>query len=132
MRLGMLGFYLSLNGEWERGKEILDRIMKIKISFPVYYYGATALYYYHKNEYENCLKELKKYISPTLFWAPMQRIAVYGQLNRLDEAKEDFEMLKQLKPDFEEKAEYLLSRFIKEDDLVDHMLEGLRKAGMKV
>jgi hypothetical protein len=62
----------------------------------------------------------------------MQRIAVYGQLNRLDEAKPDFALLKQLKPDFEEKAEYLLSRFIKEADLLALMLEGLRKAGLKV
>ena len=132
MRLGVLGFYLSLYGDWERGKEILDRIMKIKISFPVHYYGVTALYYYRKNEFENSLKELKKYNSSTLFWAPMQRIAVYGQLNRLDEAKSDFALLKQLKPDFEERAEYLLTRFIREADLLALMLEGLRKAGMMV
>ena len=132
MRLGVLGFYLALYGDWERGKEILDRVMKTNISFPVHYYAVTALYYYRKNEYENALEELKKYNSSTLFWAPMQRIAVYGQLNRLDEAKHDFALLKQLKPDFEEKAEYLLTRFIKEDDLLALMLKGLRKAGMKV
>ncbi len=132
MRLGLLGFYLALYGEWERGKEILDRIMKIKISFPVHYYGVTALYYYRKNEYENALEELKKYNSSTLFWAPLQRIAVYGQLNMQDEAKSDFALLKQLRSDFEEKAEYLLTRFIKEADLLALMLEGLRKAGMKV
>jgi TolB-like protein/Tfp pilus assembly protein PilF len=132
MRLGVLGFYLALYGDWERGKEILDRVMKINISFPVHYYGVTALYYYRKYEYENAHEELKKYNSTTLFWAPMQRIAIYGQLNRLDEAKPDFALLKQLKPDFEEKAEYLLSRFIKEADLLALMLEGLRKAGMNV
>jgi TolB-like protein len=132
MRLGVLGFYLALYGDWERGKEILDRVMKTNISFPVHYYGVTALYYYRKYEYENAHEELKKYNSTTLFWAPMQRIAVYGQLNRLDEAKPDFALLKQLKPDFEEKAEYLLTRFIKEADLLALMLEGLRKAGMKV
>ena len=132
MKLGFLGFHLSLYGEWERGKEILDKVMKIKISFPVHYYGVTALYYYRKSEFENSLRELKKYNSKTLFWAPMQRIAVYGQLNMLDEAESDFALLKQLKPDFEEKAEYLLTRFIKEADLLALMLEGLRKAGMKV
>jgi len=132
MRLGVLGFYLALYGDWERGKEILDKVMKTNISFPVHYHAIPALYYYRKNEYENSLKELKKYNSSTLFWAPLQRIAVYGQLNRLDEAKSDFALLKQLRPDFEEKAEYLLTRFIKDADLLALMLEGLRKAGMKV
>jgi len=132
MRLGVLGFYLALYGDWERGKEILDKVMKTNISFPVHYHAVTAMYYYRKGEYEKALMELKKYNSSTLFWAPMQRIAVYGQLNRQEEAKPDFALLKQLRPDFEEKAEYLLTRFIKEADLLALMLEGLRKAGMKV
>ena len=132
MRLGLLGFYLALYGDWERGKEILDKVMKTNISFPVHYHAVTSLYYYRKNEYENALEELKKYNSSTLFWAPMQRIAVYGQLNMHDKAKSDFALLKQLKPDFEEKAEYLLTMFIKEADLLALIMEGLRKAGMKV
>jgi hypothetical protein len=33
---------------------------------------------------------------------------------------------------FEEKAAYLISRFVKEEKLVEQVMEGLRKAGMKV
>ena len=62
----------------------------------------------------------------------MQRAAVFGQLNRLDEAKPEIARLKQLKPDFEEKAESLITRFIKEKGLLELILEGLRKAGMNV
>jgi hypothetical protein len=39
-------------------------------------------------------------------------------------------MLKQMKPDFEKKAHYLVSRFVKEEPLVVHILEGLQKAGL--
>jgi hypothetical protein len=34
-----------------------------------------------------------------------------------------------LKPDFEKKAPYLLSCFVKGDTLLDHILESLQKAG---
>lgn len=132
MRLGALGFYLALQGEWEQGKAILDRIMKTNIGFPLYYYGLTSLYYYRQRAYNESLLELDKYNMPTIFWAPMQRIAVLGQLNRPDEAQDHLAHLAQLRPDFEQKARDLISRLVKEPSLVDHLLEGLQKAGLKV
>jgi hypothetical protein len=62
----------------------------------------------------------------------MLRVAALGQLNRLDEARPNIAHLFQLKPEFESKAKYLISRFVKEDELVEHVLKGLRLAGMKV
>jgi len=132
MRLGALGFYLCLFGEWEWGKSILDKVMHSTISFPHYYYGASMLYYYRKKEYEKAFTEALQYNIPSLFWGPMLRVAVLGQLNRLDEAQSNIIHLKQLKPDFESKASYLISRFVKEEELVEHVIEGLRKAGMAI
>jgi hypothetical protein len=40
--------------------------------------------------------------------------------------------LEQLKPDFAKKACYLLSRFVKEASLIEHIIEGLLKAGMDI
>jgi hypothetical protein len=67
-RLGALGFYLSLYGEWDRGKAILDKVMHSNISFQLYFYGATTLFYYRKKEYERALDEALKYGIPALFW----------------------------------------------------------------
>jgi hypothetical protein len=61
----------------------------------------------------------------------MLRAACLGQLDRLNEAKEQLLQLYSLKPDFETKAEYLISRFVKEDELVKHLIEGLEKCGMQ-
>jgi len=131
-RLGVIGFYLSLSGEWERGKSILDEAMNKNIGYPLFFHGATSLYDYRKNEYEKAFDEAVKYDIPGLFWAPMLRTACLGQLNRYEEALEQVQHLKNLKPDFEEKAYYLISRFVKEDDLVGHVIEGLRKAGLEI
>ena len=90
------------------------------------------LYYYRKKEYKQALYEVNKYDVPHFFWASLLRAAVLGQLNRIDEAANDIVHLKQLKPNFEEKASFLISRFVKEEDLVVHVMDGLRKAGMEL
>ena len=132
LRTGALAMYLSLYGEWDRGKELLDKLMHQNIGYPLYFHGATTLYYYRKNEYKMALEEANKYILPTLFWSPMLRAAVMGQLNLKTEAQKNIDHLLKLKPDFEQKAAYLISRYVKEDELVNHLKEGLHKAGMKV
>jgi len=131
-RLGALGMYLSFYGEWERGKKILDQVMQSNIQYPLFLLGPTMLYYYRKKEYEEAFLEAEKYKIPFLFWGPMLRVAALGQLNRIDEAKPNITHLKTLKPDFEQKASYLISRFVKEEELVKHILDGIRKAGMTV
>ena len=67
--------------KFKQKKELLDKLMHQNIGYPLYFHGATTLYYYRKNEYKMALEEANKYIVRTLFWAPMLRAAVMGQLN---------------------------------------------------
>jgi TolB-like protein len=129
-RKGSLGFHMSLYGDWERGKQVLDSVIQGNMQYPRYLHGATTLYHYRQESYEKALTESKLYQMPGFFWAPLLRAAVLGQLNRQEEAGTELGMLKQMKPDFEKKAHYLVSRFVKEEPLVVHILEGLQKAGL--
>lgn len=129
-RLGALGFHLSLYGDWERGKEILDSVMQKNLEYPRYFHGATTLYYYRDKDYEKALKEANNYQVPGFFWGPMLRAAVLGQLSRKTEAQKELEQIKRIKPDFENKTRYLISRYVKEDTLVEQLIEGLQKAGL--
>lgn len=131
-RQGILGFHLSLFGEWERGKEILDKTMNKQIGFPSFFYGATCLYYYRQKKYKQAYSEAQKYDMPGLFWGPMLRAACLGKLKRKNEASVDIEELLSLKPDFPKKANYLISRFVKEKDLVDDVRSGLAEAGLTI
>ena len=132
LRIGTLGFYLSLVGDWDHGKAILDKAMNKNIGYPHYFHGATSLFFYRKNEFEKALEEARKYDIPGLFWGPMLRAVNLGQLNRKNEAFKQIKDLKSLKPDFEDKASYLISRFVKEEDLAEKIMEGLRKAGLEI
>ena len=130
MRIGSIGFFLSLYGDWARGKSLLDKAMSQNIGYPLIYHGATTLYYYRQGDYEAAYAEAFQYDLPKLFWAPMLRVACLGQLGRHEEAKGDIEQLMLLRPDFAEKAKMLISRYVKEDGLVEQVMNGLRKAGM--
>jgi hypothetical protein len=132
LRLGSLGFHMALYGDWERGKKILDSLMMDNLEYPRYFYGVTSLYYYRKSDYESALNEAYLYSVPGFFWGPMLRASALGQLNRKMEAKTELDRLLELKPDFPGKAHYLISRFVKEDSLVDHVVEGLQKAGLSL
>lgn len=132
LRLGSIGFYLSLYGDWERGKAILDKVMQSSVNFPLFLFGSTTLYYYRKNEYKKAMEQANQYNVPALFWGPLLRAASFGQLNNSSEAKHNITHLKKLRPDFEEKSRYLISCYVKEDGLVEHLIEGLKKAGMKL
>ena len=132
LRLGSLGFHLALYGDWERGKRILDSVMNANMEYPRYFHGASTLYYYRDRSYEAALKEAKMYVVPEFFWGPLLRAAVLGQMGKWEEAGEELKNLKRLKPDFEKKAHYLISRFVKEEPLVIHIIDGLRKAGLDI
>ena len=71
-------------------------------------------------------------INYRIFWDPLHRYAVLGQQGRSDEAYQEIIKLKLLKSDFEEKASYLISHSVKEIELVEHIISGLRNAGITV
>ena len=131
-RIGACGFYLCLYGEWERGKALLDKAMTHSIGYPPWYYGATTVYHYRLNEYDKAYEEALKYDIAGLFWGPLLRTAVLGKLGRKSDAEKEISILQNFVPEFETKAHYLISRFVKEEQLAEHIIEGLNQAGMKI
>lgn len=131
-RVGAIGFLLSLYGEWDRGKALLDKVMQLNPTFPNWYYGPVTCYYYRKNDYETAYEKAVNYNRENNFWGPMLRAAALGQLNRKEDAKQDLVDLKALRPDFKERGRILISRYVKEEELVDHLVRGLEKSGLKL
>jgi TolB-like protein len=132
LMLGGIGLYLSVYGYWDRGKTVLDKVMSKNIGYPKYLHAPTCLNYYRQEKYEQAMMEAEKYDIPGVFWGAMLRACCLGQLGKKTKAKVQIEDLLLLKPDFESKASYLISNYVKEVDLVDKVLDGLRKAGLKM
>ena len=132
LRIGSIGHFLALYGDWEEGKKLLDKAMSRNVSYPHWYHGATTVYYYRQYEYELAYKEAIQYDVPGLFWGPLLRAACLGQLQRFDEAEQHIAHLLKLKPDFKKKVRMLIKRYVKEDAVVEHIIKGLQKAGLKI
>jgi hypothetical protein len=62
----------------------------------------------------------------------MMRAVPLGQLGRIVEGKQAVEQLLVLKPDFPSRGRKLIKHYIKFDDIVEKMIEGLAKAGLDV
>ncbi len=132
LRIGGIGQFLALYGDWEQGKKLLDKAMSRNISYPHWYHGTTTLYYYRQYKYELAYKEAIQYDLPNLFWVPMLRAACLGQLQRQEEAEHQISYLLKFKPGFQEKSRMLIQRYVKEEELVEHIIEGLQKAGLQI
>jgi tetratricopeptide (TPR) repeat protein len=132
LRLGGWALHMCLIGEWDRGKELLDRVFENNLHVPLWLYLPSCLYYFRLHDYETALVEANKFQIPGLFWGPAYRTALLGHLGRLGEAEEEFEALLECRPDFVEKGRGLMGCYIKEPSLLNHILEGFEKIGVKV
>jgi adenylate cyclase len=131
-RIGVIGLYLSLYGEWQRGKELLDRAIKQNFNLPSWHYGGTTLYHYRQEAYNTAYAEALKYNVPTLFWGPLLRAATLGQLGRQSEAREEAVQLRKICPMIKRQPRAIISRFVKDEDLVENLIAGLEKAGLQL
>ncbi|OHX67451.1 hypothetical protein [Flammeovirga pacifica] len=131
LRLGILAQYLCLYGEWDKGIELFDRIYQNNIDFPVWLCGVKSLGHYRKLDYEKALIEANNYHVPSFFWGPFLRTICYAQLGKMKEAQQNLEELLKLRPDFAQNSGQIIRRFVKEEALAKHIMEGLEKAGFK-
>jgi adenylate cyclase len=128
--VGVAGWHMALYGEWDRGLILLKKGMKLNPYHPSWFHLAPFMDCYRRGEYENALAEAQKFNYPNLFWDPVMRAAALGRLERHTEAKAAVGQLLKLEPDFATRGRLLISRYVKVDDLVDTIIEGLRKAGL--
>ncbi len=132
LRLGSWAMHMSLMGDWERGKKLLDLVFENNVHVPLWLYGITCLYHYRLGDYESALAEANKNRIPGLFWGPAYRAATLAQLGRLPEAEREFDHLLQCRPDFGRVGRTLMGNYIKEDSLLEHVFEGFQKIGKSI
>ena len=128
--VGVAGWHMALYGEWDRGLTLLKKGMKLNPYHPSWFHLAPFMDCYRRGEYEDALAEAQKFNYPELFWDPVMRAAALGRLERHTEAKAAVSQLLELEPNFATRGRWLISRYIKVDDLVDTIIEDLRKAGL--
>ena len=130
--LATAGVHLGAVGEWEEGFALTRRAMKLNPNFPGWFHTLDFLDAYRHERFEEALILAQKFNFPTFFFDPLIRAATLGQLGRKEEALQAWRELLALQPDFPTRSRDLLTRVLFSDELVDMLLEGLKKAGLEM
>ena len=78
-------------------------------------------------------RRLSNRSAPDYIWAHGPHAAAYGQLGRTDDANTIVANMLDLRPDIEKTARARRRKFFRyQEDLLDHFMDGLRKAGLNI
>jgi len=128
--VGFSGFLMALAGEWDRGLAVMAEGELLNPYHPAWFQGVQCMHAYNQGDYAQTLTILDQVDMPDLFWFPLLRAATLGRLGRTQEAKAAVDELVRIKPDIRTRSRELISRFVKVEDLVHRLQEGLEKAGL--
>ena len=126
--LADVGHYLAFMGEFERGTELSRRAQQLNPLHPSWYHFSFARLHYHQEAYEKVISDVQKIGLPHFYWTHLLDGASKGQLGRPD-ASESLARIFEIKPNFSARVE--LQKWNAAPKDLEHIMEGLRKAGLR-
>jgi tetratricopeptide (TPR) repeat protein len=127
-----IGYLMTLCGDWNRGPALIRKAIRFNPYYNVAVHYPLWVDCIRQKDYKQAYLETMSFRTPTLFWDPLMKAAVFGLLKRLDEGRQAAESLLKRKPDFSESGRRLIRYYIKFDEIVERTLAGLRSCGLPV
>jgi serine/threonine protein kinase len=128
---GFLAMLMAAAGDWDHGCALMTSAMQLNPNFPGWYYLPIFANAYRKGEYQAALDAALRVNLPGYFHGPSARAAIFGQLGRMEDAQKTLRELLALRPDFASEARHEYAKWF-EPEQVEHLVDGLRKAGLPV
>jgi serine/threonine protein kinase len=129
--MAYLGFLMAYSGNWERGCALTERARSLNPHHPGWYWFAPFFDAYRKGDYNTALDIAPKIDMPGFWRTKVALAAVYGQVGEQEGAERALQGLLALRPDFAAAAHEELAKWW-EPQLVEHLIDGLRKAGLQI
>jgi len=129
--LASMGLLMAYSGEWEHGCAMVERAAQRNPRHPGWYWFPFFYNAYRKGDYHGALSVALKINLPHFFYTHLAIAATYGQLGDHEAAREALRELIVLKPDIVLVARDALARWYP-PELVEQLIDGLRKAGLDV
>jgi adenylate cyclase len=129
--LASVGSMLAYSGDWDRGCALLERAMELNPRHPAWYRFPFFYNAYRQGDYVEALSVALKINLPGFFAVYECLAAVYGQLDQREAASQSLKEMLKLVPNFGQIARPLKSKWF-DAELVEHLLDGLRKAGLEI
>ncbi|MFZ0287962.1 MAG: protein kinase [Candidatus Sulfotelmatobacter sp.] len=129
--LAMMGILMAYSGDWEHGCALVESALQLNPHHPGWYWFAHFLNAYRKGDYRGALSVGLKFNMPGYFYTHALTAAVYGQLGLREPAQKELQELLAIRPDFAVSARKEFEKLY-DPELVEHMIDGLRKAGLEI
>jgi TolB-like protein/tetratricopeptide (TPR) repeat protein len=132
--LAMVGIMMGYSGNWERSVEITTKAMKLNPHHAGWYYFNTFFNEYRQHHYAEALAIAQKINMPDYWATPMVLALAHAQLGHEAAARSAAEDVLRVWPTFEQDyyVQGLVNWIWGQPELVDHINEGLRKAGINL
>ncbi len=132
MYLDVIGWLMSLAGEWERGADYIKKAMQLNPYYRPWVRHTLCINWLRKGGYEKAYRESLHFRMPEFHWDFLLKASACGHLGKVEEGQACVEALLALKPDFAQRGRILIGRYIKFEDIADRIMEGLSKLGMNI
>jgi len=127
----LLGLMIAYADDWEYGLGVVERAKQLNPHHPGWYHYAALTDAYRKRDYRGALAIALKVNMPGYHWPYALLAAVYGQLGERQRASVALRELLALLPNFGAMAREEFGKW-HDAELTEHLLDGLRKAGLEV
>ena len=127
--VNVMGLFIACSGDWARGCAVAESAMQLNPHFPGWYRLASIFNAYQERNYHAALEETFQVNIPGYFWTLVMTAAAHGQLGNREAAGKALRDLLVIRPNFNDAVSDDLSKWF-QPTLVEHLLDGLRKAGV--
>jgi TolB-like protein/Tfp pilus assembly protein PilF len=131
--MAMIGIMMGYGGDWVRSVELTTRAMALNPNHPGWYRFNTFFNEYRQGNYEKALAIAQRINMPNYFADPYVRAITYAQLGRTREAEQALDEFRALWPGIDLgalKDQHLNKWMFAQPELIDQVVDGLRKAGL--
>jgi tetratricopeptide (TPR) repeat protein len=126
--LADVGHYYAFMGQFARGAELSRRAQQLNPLHPGWYHFSFARLHYSEKSYQQTIADVEKVGLPHFYWTHMLTAAAKGQLGQAD-AADALAKVFEVKPNFSGRIE--LRKWNAAPADLEHILQGLRKAGLR-
>jgi TolB-like protein len=125
-----LGLRYALLGKWDRALELANNAYALDPAAPTGYRVVHFLHAYMKKDYRLALEEANRIAAPMVIYNYVARAAALGQLGDKDAATTAVANLLRIDPNYGGKVRADLARRNMAPEIIDAIVDGLRKAGL--
>ena len=127
-----LGYLMTLFGDWQRGPALINQAIVQNPYYNISVHYALWVDWVRQEKYEQAYEETLHFNRPLLFWDPLLKAANLGLLGRIEEGVQAGKDLLRCKPDFPARGRLLIRHYIKFDDIVAKVVQGLNEIGIDI